>query len=151
MKIESQLIGWEEVQKVLERMPERLEKTTLKKAITKAAVLVEQEAKATDKFKDRTGKLRQSIQVIDKVKRQAGVVRALVQAKAKHAHLVENGHFVKTKNGKRFIPGTFFMLDAFSRKKDEVVEIIKSEIKPAVDRFVRRELKAQKKAAAEKK
>lgn len=144
-------MGWEELQEVLKRMPERLEKTALKKSLNKAADVVHDSAIGSHRFDDWLGRLRQSIEVTDKVKKQRGVVRALIRAKAKHAHLVEMGHWQKTKKGKKWVPGRFFMLHAYLDNQGKLLEIIKREIQPTINRFIRREMKAKKKAESQSK
>lgn len=146
MRIDSTLTGWDEIQKVFERMPERLEKTALKKGIGKAAEIVLDAAKASNRFDDWLGRLRDSIEATDKVKKKRGMVRYLIRAKAKHAHLVELGHWLKTKNGKKWIPGRHFMFHAYHDNEAQILEVMKREIQPTIDRFVRREMKAKAKA-----
>jgi len=142
MKIQHSLEGFDRAVRIFQRMPERLEKTILKKALNKSAELVKDSAVKTNAFEDRTGNLRASIQTTDKVRRRVkSVVRSLIRATAPHAQLVELGHWVKTKNGKKWVPGRRFMLNAYLENKEEILSTIKKEIAPGIERFLRRERK----------
>ena len=76
------------------------------------AAQVFEKAKASTAFRDKTGRLRQSIWIYRSKYKDGGYV---VYVKAPHSHLVEFGHAVVTKDGKVLehrVPGKFFLRKA---------------------------------------
>lgn len=89
------------------------------------AAQVFEKAKASTEFRDKTGRLRQSIWIYRSKYKDGGYV---VYVKAPHSHLVEFGHAVVTKDGKVLehrVPGKFFLRkarNAVRRKVDAMLQ-----------------------------
>ena len=89
------------------------------------AAQVFEKAKSSTAFRDKTGRLRQSIWIYRSKYKDGGYV---VYVKAPHSHLVEFGHAVVTKDGKVLeyrVPGKFFLRkarNAVRRKVDTMLQ-----------------------------
>jgi HK97 gp10 family phage protein len=140
------LEGWKELQAYLKELPLNIESRFLKKALMQAAVIVETAAKTTTEFKDKTGRLRKSIE-LEKKRNKKGVIRMGVKAAAPHAHLVERGFTVKTKKGSRHIPGRYFMTKALMNNRDRVLEEIKTVLGAEIKKFEKKKAAKLRKAA----
>lgn len=143
------LEGWKELQEYLKELPLNIESRFLKKALIKASEIVESAAKTTTEFKDRSGRLRSSI-ALDKKRNKKGVVRMGVKATAPHAHLIEKGFKVKTKQGTRHIPGRYFMTKALLENRDRVLDTMKTVLKSEMTKFEKKKLAKLRKAARAK-
>lgn len=89
------------------------------------AAQVFEKAKASTAFRDKTGRLRQSIWIYRSKYEDGGYV---IYVKAPHSHLVEFGHAVVTKDGKVLehrVPGKHFLRkarNAVRRKVDAMLQ-----------------------------
>ena len=84
-----------------------------------------EKAKASTAFRDKTGRLRQSIWIYRSKYKDGGYV---VYVKAPHSHLVEFGHAVVTKDGKVLehrVPGKFFLRKARNAVRRTVDETLR--------------------------
>lgn len=89
------------------------------------AAQVFEKAKASAAFRDKTGRLRQSIWIYRSKYKDGGYV---VYVKAPHSHLVEFGHAVVTKDGKVLehrVPGKFFLRKARNAVRRTVDETLR--------------------------
>jgi len=89
------------------------------------AAQVFEKAKASTAFRDKTGRLRQSIWIYRSKYKDGGYV---VYVKAPHSHLVEFGHAVVTKDGKVLehrVPGKFFLRKARNAVRRTVDETLR--------------------------
>ena len=89
------------------------------------AAQVFEKAKASTAFKDKTGRLRQSIWIYRSKYKDGGYV---VYVKAPHSHLVEFGHAVVAKDGKVLehrVPGKFFLRKARNAVRRTVDETLR--------------------------
>ena len=89
------------------------------------AAQVFEKAKASTAFKDKTGRLRQSIWIYRSKDKDGDFV---VYVKAPHSHLVEFGHAVVTKDGKVLehrVPGKFFLRKARNAVRRTVDETLR--------------------------
>ncbi|WP_302785797.1 HK97 gp10 family phage protein [Bilophila wadsworthia] len=89
------------------------------------AAQVFEKAKASTAFRDKTGRLRQSIWIYRSKYKDGGYV---VYVKAPHSHLVEFGHVQVAKDGKtvlKHVPGKHFLRkarNAVRRKVDAMLQ-----------------------------
>ena len=89
------------------------------------AAQVFEKAKASTAFRDKTGRLRQSIWIYRSKYENGGYV---IYVKAPHSHLVEFGHAVVTKDGKVLehrVPGKFFLRKARNAVRRTVDETLR--------------------------
>lgn len=89
------------------------------------AAQVFEKAKSSTAFRDKTGRLRQSIWIYRSKYKDGGYV---VYVKAPHSHLVEFGHAVVTKDGKVLehrVPGKFFLRKARNSVRRTVDETLR--------------------------
>ena len=89
------------------------------------AAQVFEKAKSSMAFRDKTGRLRQSIWIYRSKYKDGGYV---VYVKAPHSHLVEFGHAVVTKDGKVLehrVPGKFFLRKARNAVRRTVDETLR--------------------------
>ena len=89
------------------------------------AAQVFEKAKSSTAFRDKTGRLRQSIWIYRSKYKDGGYV---VYVKAPHSHLVEFGHAVLTKDGKVLehrVPGKFFLRKARNAVRRTVDETLR--------------------------
>jgi len=115
MSADMELQGFEDIMKKIEDMGRKGSKAE-NNAITKGAEPVLEDAKNTTAFKDRTGKLRKSLD-ISKVKN------------GKEGKYVWIGDIDKQANYSWYVEYTHpFLRPAFEKNKDEVFRIIKEEL-----------------------
>ena len=89
------------------------------------AAQVFEKAKSSTAFRDKTGRLRQSIWIYRSKYKDGGYV---IYVKAPHSHLVEFGHAVVTKDGKVLehrVPGKFFLRKARNAVRRTVDETLR--------------------------
>lgn len=89
------------------------------------AAQVFEKAKASTAFRDKTGRLRQSIWIYRSKYKDGGYV---VYVKVPHSHLVEFGHAVVAKDGKVLehrVPGKFFLRKARNAVRRTVDETLR--------------------------
>jgi hypothetical protein len=121
------LSGWAETKKLLDTASQEIQRNIIKKSLRKTAALVRDIAKATTAFRDRTGNLREGIQVRS-VKNKSAVIEIDVVCTSPHAHLIENGWMQKTANGTRQIPASPFLAPALYQNEDVILKDIESNI-----------------------
>lgn len=122
------LDGWKETAQALKELPQKVQRNVIKQAMDRGAKMVEQFAKATSAFRDRTGSLRSSI-AVRRRKSKSTEIGADVVARSPHAHLIESGWQQRTANGTRHIPGTFFLTNALKDNESAILAHIESELR----------------------
>jgi len=141
MAVKVKLTGWAETQKLLKDLPDKVQRQVIKQAMSKGAKMLADRARATTAFKDRTGRLRKSIEV-QRRKAESTRLGDDVAATAKYTLLVERGWQRKTAKGSVHHTGTKFLTNALRESEKEILDHIESELK----RFIERRLaKAAKK------
>lgn len=123
--VKAELKGIDELRKRIEEMG-RKGMAVENKALKTAGKIVEDEAKKTSAFKDKSGKLRQGIS-ISGVRSRKGNKHILVGIqKGDNSHIFY-GKFLEYGTSK--MSAKPFMGPAFSSKKSEASEVLKSEIR----------------------
>lgn len=131
--ITAKLDGWKETAKALGELPNKVQRNVIKQAMDRGARMVEQLAKASTAFNDKTGSLRKSI-AIRRRKAESTRLGADVVATAPHAHLIESGWQQRTANGSRHIPGRFFLTNALRDNEEDILNHIEAELRKYIQK-----------------
>lgn len=140
MAVKVKLTGWAETQKLLKDLPDKVQRQVIKQAMSKGAKMLADRARATTAFKDRTGRLRKSIEV-QRRKAESTRLGDDVAATAKYAHLVERGWQRKTAKGSVHHTGTKFLTNALRESEKDILNHIESELKRFIERRLARAAK----------
>lgn len=103
MTIEINVTGLKELAQFLDELPAKIQKNIMRGALRAGMKVVQEEAKSTAAFADKTGQLRAGLKIGTKSK--GGAVTASLSAKGKHGYIarfIEYGvktHTIKAKNG----------------------------------------------------
>jgi len=127
------LDGWTETKQMMKALPEKIQANVIRYAFNQAAKRVAERAQATTAFKDRTGRLRNSIRVKQRRMRN-GMVGSDVVAETPYAHLIEFGRLQKTATGFKQLPRREFLKPALEETREETIRYITSKIRESVSR-----------------
>ncbi len=131
--------GLDELRRKFSRLPERIQKNSLRKAVNAGADPMLSKVRQTANRK--SGALKKAMKKKVKTYRKSGTVVALIGADksfvrdgnkpANYLHLVEDGH-IDAKTG-RFIPGSHFMRNAYNAERAKSNEAIADKLKTEVE------------------
>lgn len=131
-----QLTGWEEAIKMMKELPDNMQRNALRAAIYKASKKLLMLVQQTNRFKDKSGRLRKSIKISRKKPTRRMVGDDIIAA-VPYAHLVEKGFMMKTRTGTKHVPGKRFLQGTLEENREQVL----ADIEAALKVYVQKKLK----------
>lgn len=129
MVVTIKVTGTRRSRQSLDRLRKRLPPLLLDRGLRKVAEAVERDARSTNSFRDRTGRLRRSIRT-DRLRNELGYVVRAGGGSVNYAHFIEYGT--------RYIRARRFLRDAVARVRRRARRIILRSARRDYDNAVRR-------------
>lgn len=148
--LQFELKGMKELDEALSGLAEDLQRKALQQAARAGAKVVQDEAKATGAFRDRTGTLRKSLVLkLDSAAKKWGQFRYKVGASAEgyYGYFIEKGYMAtgpkkagksNKKGNARHVPASPFLRPALEDNIDKITEAIKKKLAQRIDYYANR-------------